>query len=67
MGMVMPSTSTTYGRTTTTGATTVIPVVFPNSTLLIKSFKGAKPEGNANAYDARSLMKYLGPQIGVSK
>jgi hypothetical protein len=67
MGMVMPSTSTTYGRTTTTGATTVLPMVFPNSTLLIKSFKGTKPEGNANAYDARSLMKYLGPQIGLSK
>ena len=60
--------STAYGRTTTTYApTTVVPVVYPNSTLIIKSFKGAKPEGAANAYDARSVMKYIGPQIGVEQ
>ena len=58
--------STAYARTTTTYApTTVVPVVFPNSTLIIKSFKGTKPEGAPNAYDARAVMKYLGPQIGV--
>ena len=60
--------STAYGRTTTTYApTTVVPVVYPNSTLIIKSFKGAKPEGVPNAYDAHTVMKYLGPQIGVEQ
>ena len=60
--------STAYARTTTNYApTTVVPMVFPNSTLIIKSFKGAKPEGASNAYDARAVMKYLGPQIGVEK
>jgi len=58
--------STAYGRTTThSSPTTYIPVVFPNSTLVIKTYKGAKPEGVPNAYDARSVMKYLAPQIGV--
>ena len=58
--------STTYGRTTTTYApTTVVPVVYPNSTLTIKSFKGAKPDAAPNAYDARSVMRYIGPQIGI--
>ncbi|MDN5942172.1 MAG: hypothetical protein L0H94_09845 [Nitrospira sp.] len=79
MAMVMPGGSTSnttintygstaYGRTTTTYApTTVVPVVYPNSTLIIKSFKGTKPEGVPNAYDARSVMKYIGPQIGVEQ
>jgi hypothetical protein len=59
--------STAYARTTTTYApTTVVPIVFPNSTLVIKSFKGTKPEGVASAYDARSLIKHLGPQIGIT-
>ncbi len=56
--------STATARTTyTPGA--AIPMVFPNSTLVIKSFKGNKPTDAANAYDARSVMAYLGPQIGV--
>ena len=60
--------STAYARTTTTTApTTVVPMVFPNSTLTIKSFRGSKPEGVPNAYDARAVMKYLGPQIGVEQ
>ena len=60
--------STAYARTTTTSTpTTVMPLVFPNSTLIIKSFKGTKPEGATNAYDARTVMKYLGPQIGVEQ
>lgn len=81
MAMVMPSSSTSrttintygssstaYARTTTNYApTTVMPMVFPNSTLIIKSFKGAKPENVPNAYDARGVMKYLGPQIGVEQ
>lgn len=77
MAMAMPGSSTSnttvnaygstaYARTTTTYApTTVVPMVFPNSTLTIKSFKGVKPEEATNAYDARAVMKYLGPQIGV--
>ena len=60
--------STAYGRTSTTYApTTVVPMTFPNSTLVIKSFKGAKPDEVPNAYDARTVMKYLGPQIGVEQ
>ena len=60
--------STAYGRTTTTYApTTVVPVVYPNSTLIIKSFKGTKPDGAPNAYDARSVMRYIGPQIGIEQ
>jgi len=79
MAMAMPGSSTSnttvnaygstaYARTSTTYApTTVVPMVFPNSTLIIKSFKGAKPDGAPNAYDARAVMKYLGPQIGVEQ
>lgn len=60
--------STAYAKTTTTSApTTVVPMAFPNSTLTIKSFKGAKPDGVANTYDARAVMKYLGPQIGIAQ
>lgn len=60
--------STAYARTTTTSTpTTVMPMVFPNSTLIVKSFKGTKPEGATNAYDARAVIKYLGPQIGVDQ
>jgi len=77
MAMTMPtsSTSTTtvsrYGsgamaRTTTNyGPVTTMPVAFPNSTLVIKSFKGTKPD-QGDAYDAREVMTYLGPQIGAS-
>lgn len=79
MAMAMPGTSTSnttinaygataYATTTTTYApTTLVPLVFPNSTLIIKSFKGARPEGATNTYDARAVMKYVGPQIGVEK
>lgn len=74
--IVMPSTATSrttvtgYGntavaRTTTTYSPTVaMPMVFPNSGLTFKAFKGPKPEDNPNAYDANSVMKYVGPQIG---
>ena len=79
MAMAMPGGSTSnttinaYGstasaRTSTTYApTTVVPMTFPNSTLVIKSFKGVKPDEVPNAYDARTVMKYLGPQIGVEQ
>lgn len=79
MAMAMPGSSTSnttvnaygstaYARTTTAySPTTVMPVVFPNSTLVIKSFKGAKPDEIPNAYDARAVMKYLGPQIGIEQ
>jgi hypothetical protein len=60
--------STAYARTTTTSSpTTIMPVVFPNSTLIIKTFKGTKPEGASNAYDAHSVIKYLGPQLGIEQ
>lgn len=79
MAMVMPGTSTSsttvntygstaYARTTTNYAPTmVVPIVLPNATLVIKSFKGSKPGEVAEAYDARSVMKYLGPQIGADE
>lgn len=53
-------------RTTTNYApTTFLPMTFPNATLLIKAFKGTKPENAPNVYEARSVMKYLAPQVGV--
>ncbi len=78
MAIVMPGSSTSqttvnsYGstaaaRTTTSYTpTTIVPIVLPNSTILIKTFKGSKPNDMANAYDARETMKYLGPQIGAA-
>ncbi len=39
----------------------------PDTNWVPKSFKGAKPEGAPNAYDARSVMKYIGSQIGVEQ
>lgn len=60
---------TTYGSSATAKTTytpgPAIPLAFPNSTLVIKSFKGTKPSESPNAYDARSVMTYLAPQIGV--
>lgn len=56
-----------YARTTTTYApATIVPMVFPNATVTVKAFKGQKPEGDPNAYDAKEVMKYIGPQIGIS-
>ena len=77
MAMVTPGTSTsqtnvnlnrstaTANTTTRYSPTTVVPIVLPNSTIVIKTFKGVKPDV-ANAYDARETMKYLGPQIGIA-
>ncbi len=73
MTINMPGSSYTtvnsFGNTATARTTynpgAAIPMVFPNSTLVIKSFKGNKPTDAPNAYDARSVMTYLGPQIGV--
>ena len=75
MTMNMPGSSYTsinsFGNTATARTTYTpgasIPMVFPNSTLAIKSFKGNKPTDAPNAYDARSVMTYLGPQIGVDR
>jgi len=77
MAMVMPGSSTSqttvnaYGSSATASTTTryapttVVPIVLPNSTIVIKTFKGTKPNELANAYDASETMKYLGPQIGA--
>ena len=74
MAMVTPGSSTSrttvnaYGTATTNttyAPATVVPIVLPNSTIVIKAFAGAKPPDLANAYDARDTMKYLGPQIGA--
>ena len=69
MAMIMPGTTqstTTYGTTRTTSTpTTAVPMFFPNSTLVFKTFKGVKPEGAPNAYDARAVMRFLGPQLGI--
>jgi hypothetical protein len=59
--------ATTRARSTTTFAPTIVaPAIFPNATLLVKAFKGEKPEGATNAYDAKSVLTYLGPKIGTS-
>ncbi|GAA4016669.1 CC0125/CC1285 family lipoprotein [Actimicrobium antarcticum] len=75
ISMVTPGNSTSnttinsYGSTalatTTTRYTpsTIVPIELPNSTLVIKAFKGVKPEGIGTAYDAKSVLKYLGPQV----
>lgn len=73
--MNMPNTAHTtinsFGLTATTRTTytpgAAIPMVFPNFSLVIKSFKGNKPADVANAYDARSVMAYLGPQISIHR
>jgi len=57
----------TSGRTPTTYAPTTVAPVFPNSTLIIRTFKGSKPERALNTYDARAVMKYLGSQIGIEQ
>jgi hypothetical protein len=59
--------TTAHARSTTTYSPTILaPAIFPNATLLVKAFKGAKPEGATNAYDARSVVTFLGPKIGAS-
>ena len=55
------------GRTSTPYTPTTVVPVFPNSTLIIKTFKGSKPEGALNTYDARAVMEHLGSQIGIGK
>jgi len=77
MAMVVPGSSTSkttvnaYGSsaTATTNTTyapaTVVPIVLPNATIVIKAFAGTKPADLANAYEARETMKYVGPQIGA--
>ena len=60
--------NTAYASTRTThypGAS--IPVSFPTSNLMIKTFKGEKPVNSESYYDARSVIKYLGKRIGVEK
>jgi hypothetical protein len=53
-----------YATTTTTAAPTMyMPMIFPNATLVIKAYRGDRPADLPGAYDARSVMKYLGPQI----
>lgn len=72
--MVLPTVSSSQGTISSTGQVRtstvtspaiVMPIAYPNSALVIKSFKGSKPDGQVSAYDARSVMKYLGPQIGL--
>lgn len=56
--------STAYANTTTRySPSTIVPIELPNSTLVIKAFKGTKPDGVSTAYDAKSVIKYLGPQV----
>ncbi|MDP2279389.1 MAG: hypothetical protein Q8K51_14325 [Nitrospirota bacterium] len=45
----------------------MVPIVFPNQVIVIRSFKGPKPNDQVNAYNALEVMKYLGPQIGVGQ
>ena len=41
----------------------VFGVRLPGSTVTIKAFHGKKPDDNPAAYDAREIMKYVGPQV----
>lgn len=79
MLMAIPGSSTSYSTanvygstvqavtTTTHTQTTFMPIAYPNSTLIVKAFKGTKPDGMQNAYDARSVMAHLGPQLGIEQ
>ena len=60
----------TYGSTTgsATTQTTSTPgyafnIRLPGSTVTIKAFHGKKPDDNPMTYDAREVMKYVGPQV----
>ena len=60
--------STAYARTTTTyGPSVVIPMSYPRVALVIKAYKGEKPANAPETFDARVVMKYLAPQIGVQQ
>jgi hypothetical protein len=65
-GYVTSSGDTAHGQTQTTGT------YFPGATstavsygsfAIIKAFKGNKPSDNPNAYNAKDVMKYIGPRI----
>jgi hypothetical protein len=54
------------GNTTTTGTYypgQIIPMHKYKSTVVIKMFKGKKPENLPNTYNARELIKYMSPNI----
>lgn len=60
----------TYGSATgsATTQTTSYPgyafnVRLPGSTVITKAFRGKKPDDNPMAYDAREVIKYVGPQV----
>lgn len=58
--------STAYGSATTTGTYTPgqsFVVTKYGGTAVIKVFKGEKPADNANAFVAKEVLQYLGPNI----
>jgi len=65
--------ATSFGNMATGSATTTGTYTPPKTntynytkhggSVRIKGFKGEKPTDNQNAYDAREIMKYLGPSI----
>ena len=60
----------TYGSASGSATTTTqsspgyaFGVRLPGSTVTIKAFHGKKPNDNPMAYDAREVIKYVGPQV----
>lgn len=67
-GNMATGSATTSGSATTTGTytapqTNTYTITTHGGSVRIKGFKGEKPTDNPNAYDARELLKYLGPSI----
>jgi len=71
MYVAMPSSSSStlnsYSSSisTTYSASNIMPMIFPNASFTIKTYNGDKPKDNPKAYDAREMMKFIGPQIGI--
>ncbi len=53
------------GSAQTYGSGSSMPIRKYGTEAMIKMFAGKKPPGDANAYDARETMQYLGPQLGL--
>jgi hypothetical protein len=67
-GNIATGSATTSGSATTTGIytapqTNTYTITTHGGSVRIKGFKGEKPTDNPYAYDARELLKYLGPSI----
>ena len=61
--MTYGSASGSATTTTQTSPGYAFGVRLPGSTVMIKAFHGKKPDNNPMAYDAREVIKYVGPQV----